>query len=335
MSNKCKALLFCLTLLCGILYSCEDGTEELIDPIIVAEGGRFLQGYPVKFSAEIPSTAKISNVSFYWDFGDGFSDNGIEVEHTYSDTGDYVVSLSVEGKTSSKTTTREIYVKPSLELLASVTINVDEPSGLTLGLGGTSLWTVSDRTGDIYQIDFEGTVMKTLNINGGDLEGISFDKRDSTFWICKESINSIAHIDSTGNTLLEKEIPRVSEGSGLEGISIDTDQDLIYAIKEKNNSALIQLNDSLESLNFQRLGFAPDLSGASYSKALQGLWVLSHEASSVFLLDTSGMLLESYGIVMNQPEGIVFDDEFDLFYIVDDATEKLNTYGFWSQTPSF
>lgn len=312
-----------------MMFRCENEPEVLIEASIHVEGGRFLQGYPVKLSAGIPHNAKVDHIKFIWDFGDGLTGSDIQVEHVYPDTGRYDVTLTLEGKTSSKSTMKTIDVQPSLELLSSVSIRVDEPSGLTLGAGKASLWTVSDRTGDIYQLDFSGDVIQTLDLNGGDLESISFDSRDSTFWISAESSNSIIQVDSEGSVLMERVIPRVSEGSGLEGIGVDASNARIYALKEKDNSALIVLNDSLETLTYRRLGFAPDLSGVCFSHSMQKLWMLSHEASSVYLTDTTGSLESIYGIVMNQPEGIIFDDESNLFYIVDDATERLNTYRIW------
>ncbi len=328
-------ILIVLILLVGILCSCENEPEVLIEASIVTEGGRFLQGYPVRLSAKTPPKTKIDHITFFWDFGDGLVEEGLEVEHIYPDTGIYEIRLTLEGRTNSKSDVRTIKVKPSLELLTSVSISVDEPSGLTLGAGNTSLWTVSDRTGDVYQLDFSGQIMETINFNGGDLESICFDSRDSTFWIGRESSNSILHIDSVGNILLERLILGVSEGSGLEGIDIDTENIRLYAIKEKDNSVLITLNDSLETLHYERIGFAPDFSGVCYSESMEKLWLLSHESASVYLADTTGSMISAYGINMNQPEGIVYDDESGLFYIVDDATERLNTYGFWGQTPSF
>lgn len=328
--HRFNVLAAVVALLGGVLNTCTSEPEVMIDASILLEGGRILRGYPVRLSAKIPPHTSVEHISFSWDFGDGLASSGIQVEHTYRDTGMYDVKLTLEGKTGSNSMIKTLEVHPSLELLASVPIRVDEPSGLTLGAGNASLWTVSDMTGDIYELDFDGQVKQIIDFNGNDLEGISYDARDSSFWICSEGGGEILHVDSTGHVMLQRDIPRVLEGSGLEGISVDIAHANIYAMKEKDHCAVIRLNDSLETEEYTRVGFAPDLSGVCYSESMQKLWVLSHEASRVYLTDTTGLRMKTYGIFMKQPEGIAFDDESRLFYIVDDAVETLNTYRFWS-----
>lgn len=255
---------------------------------------------------------------------------GVEIDYTYQLPGTYEITLTVTGETDSKFDISIIEVKPSLELISSHTISVDEPSGLTFGLNNETLWTVSDRTGQIYQIDLQGNLLQTLPYLGNDLEGISFDVRDSSFWIVDESSASLVHLDSSGIEMKTQWIAGVSEGGGLEGVSVDPIHSRIFLLKEKNNSALVILNDSLATTLYERIGFAPDYSGMCYSTASDQLWLLSHEASSLYLTDTLGHLINSYGVFLDQPEGLVYDDIDSVFYIVDDTIEKLYKFQFWN-----
>ncbi len=50
-----------------------------------------------------------------------------------------------------------------LELISAVNIQVDEPSRLCFSLNKKNLWTVSDKTGKVYKLDFNGNVLKPLS----------------------------------------------------------------------------------------------------------------------------------------------------------------------------
>ncbi len=50
---------------------------------------------------------------------------------------------------------------------------VPEPSGLDLTFDETGFWIVSDENSKVYLIDSWGRIVKSLNVNGQDLEGIT------------------------------------------------------------------------------------------------------------------------------------------------------------------
>jgi len=102
----------------------------------------------------------------------------------------------------------------------------------------------------------------------------------------------------------------------------------IFLLKEKDISAIMVLNQALETIAFERIGFAPDFSGMDYSSSMDKLWLLSHEAFSIYLTDTSGVLISSHGIDLAQPEGLAYDEIDSVFYVVDDTYEILNKYKF-------
>lgn len=318
-----------LLFLLGMLISCGE-SESIPVATIVTDHTRYLRGYPIEFTADLKSGENYSDYEFTFDFGDTTSSVGSQVIHTYQATGTYEVVLTITGSTGTETEKRTIRVLNSLELLETHNLRVESPSGLSFGESKNTLWTVSDKPGGrAVEIDLEGNTIRSLNYSGEDLEGISFDARDSTLWMVDESLNRLIHIDQSGNTIGYQNITGVSDGSGLEGIALDILHSRKFLIKEKDLGALVTLDESALTQTFVRLTFAPDYSGAYYAASSDELWIVSHEASSVYLVNTAGEFIESYGVYMEQPEGIVFDVANQKIYLVDDTTERLHIYGFW------
>ena len=312
-----------------LLVACEDDLEVIPDAVIEIANQRSLQGYPVTLQASISAGTSIADFEFSWDFGDGATERGVMVNHTFQPPGNYVVKLTITGQASSKIDSITIEIEPSLELVDSYDLPVDEPSGLSFGSNKNRLYTVSDKTGQIFELDLYGNQIRTLNYHGGDLEGISYDTRDSTLWVVDEGSANLIHLDTNGVVLSSQWIAGVSDGGGLEGIAVDPEDSRLFLLKEKDYSALLVLNDSLQRTAYERIGFAPDYSGLYYVKSIDRLWLLSHEASSVYLTDTSGAYISAYGFNLPQAEGLVFDETDSIFFIVDDSLEKLCKYKFW------
>lgn len=322
--------LSCLTL--AILLVRCSGAEEPPVAEIITEVSRYLQGYPIEFTADLKGGENVGDYEFLFDFGDGFNAQGSTAYHTYMVPGTYEVTLTITSASQVDTDVLSVVIVPSLKLLATYNIRVDSPSGLSFGENQSTLWTVSDKPGgQIVEVDTLGNKVRTLNYSGMDLEGVSFDSRDSTLWVVEEDARQLIHLNSVGDVLSVQNISSVTGGGGLEGITLDTDRSLIYLLKEKDQGELITINELSQTQTQQRLSFAPDFSGLSYDATHDKLYVLSHEAASVFLINLDGSFTEMYAIDMVQPEGVVYDGLRQVFYIVDDTTEKLHKYGFWEQ----
>jgi len=311
--------------------ACEENISVTPEAKIHLDNSRFLQGYPLHFSADLTKDVETENFEFNWDLGDGVSVQGPAFDYVYQVPGTYTVRLTIVGETESETDERTLVIQPSLQLTGTYALDLDSPSGLSFGLNGETLWMLSDKPGGhIIETDRQGNTLRALNYFGDDLEGITFDGRDSTLWLVDESQGTIIHIDLKGTVLTSTWLAGVSDGSGLEGIALDSEHARIFAIKEKDYSALLIINDSLQVTSFKRFSFAPDYSGMYYSQTSDRLWLLSHEASSVYLTDTLGSLIKTYGFDLEQPEGLVFDELDSVFYIVDDQQDKLYHFKFWS-----
>jgi uncharacterized protein YjiK len=216
---------------------------------------------------------------------------------------------------------------PILELINSYSIDVEEPSGLDMSLDNLSLWTVSDKRSKMYQLDLTGKVLQKISIPGVDLEGITIDLNGETLWLAQESLGEILQVDTLGNELQRIIIPAVRDGSGgLEGITINTFNNHLFLLKEKDPSVLLELNTAFETILFKRISTAQDYSGMDYNEIDNELWIVSDQEEVVYRYDLSGMLLESYPINVNKAEGIAFDNINKLIYIVSDAADSLFIY---------
>jgi len=76
-------------------------------------------------------------VRYYWDFGDGTTDEGIQVTHTYGELGTYVVTLTVldaEGRAAWAHTTVEVLGTPPVAVIEAP---AEAPSWQTLTFDGS------------------------------------------------------------------------------------------------------------------------------------------------------------------------------------------------------
>ncbi|MFC1528065.1 SdiA-regulated domain-containing protein [Candidatus Neomarinimicrobiota bacterium] len=217
--------------------------------------------------------------------------------------------------------------KPGIELINKYNINIEEPSGLDLALDNKSLWTVSDKHNKIYQLDLTGKILKEIKIPGISLEGITVDSDDNTLWVVQESLGVLSQIDTLGNEILRIEITGAGGGSsGLEGITINSTNNHIFLLKEKDPSVLIELNTNLETIMLKRIYSALDYSGMDYNAIDNELWIVSDQEKKVYRCDLIGSILNSYPIDVKKAEGITFDSKNNLIYIVCDSADILYIY---------
>lgn len=213
----------------------------------------------------------------------------------------------------------------SLKLIATYSLDVPEPSGLSFSAGNAALYTISDESGKFYKITLQGKLLSSTDCNGSDLEGISYDAANNSLWIIEERLREIINVDLQGNVLKKKflDIPAYSSNNGLEGITVNTANGHIFCLNEKNPSLLIELDENQQIINEYNLNFANDYSGIFYDQYLDALWIISDESSSVTKCDLTGKVMETYHLSINQAEGIVVDSKNHKLYAVSDSAEKL------------
>ena len=217
--------------------------------------------------------------------------------------------------------------EPIIELINAYSIDVEEPSGLDLSLDNLSLWTVSDKRSKMYQLDLTGNILQEINIPATDLEGITIDNSNNSVWVVLEGQGEILNIDILGKEIQRITIPAVRDGSGgLEGITLNSMNNHLFLLKEKDPGVLIELDTEFEILHFKHISTALDYSGMDYDEIENELWIVSDQDKKVYRYNLSGNVIDSYAIDIVKAEGIAFDSTNKLVYIVSDSADSLFVY---------
>ena len=127
-------------------------------------------------------------------------------------------------------------------------LGLNEPSGLTLNHDGTALYTVSDDTKAIFQLDLEGhvTVEESFFIGVEDLEGIAISGDGLQLHAVQEDTNSVISFDIAARAEINRQplvgmenfasiaehFPKRPDNKGLEGITVNTRSGHIVVVKE-------------------------------------------------------------------------------------------------------
>ena len=110
---------------------------------------------------------------------------------------------------------------------------------------------------------------------------------------------------------------------GLEGITINANNNHIFVVKEKKPRFLIELGDRFKEFKRRELNYADDLSGLDYVESTNDLWIISDESKLVAKCSPDGIIKEKFRIDINQIEGIAVDPRSNKIYLVSDKEEKL------------
>ncbi len=214
----------------------------------------------------------------------------------------------------------------NLELIAEFQMQIAEPSGLCFGKDNLSLWTVSDQSNKIYQIDLEGKIIKELQFVGNDLEGIAFDSSSNSIYVVEEQLREVINLDLDGNVLSRNFIQSEGSGnSGLEGITC-ADSGKFILINEKEPTKLIVTNSIFQTISQTEIKNVLDLSGLEYDKSTNTIWLVSDQSKSIFNLNSSSQMTSGFPLEFEKFEGLAINFSDSTFYIVNDQTNKLYIY---------
>lgn len=203
-------------------------------------------------------------------------------------------------------------------------LQVPEPSGLTFGKDYQTLWVVSDlHDGNIYELDLEGNILRTLDFQGDDLEGVAYDHLDDVLWVIDEQRNEIIKL-SPGRGILERNaIPRfASENHGLEGISFKS-QNKFWIANEKLPRKLFLLNSDFSIEEEFEPDLAEDYSGLCFNPDNGTLWIVSDESELLIRWSPEDQTFEKYVLPIKKAEGIAINHQNGQIYIVSDGEQKL------------
>lgn len=215
----------------------------------------------------------------------------------------------------------------TLELIESYLIDVPEPSGLSFGPDKLTLLTVSDHTNHVYELDLEGKIIRELDYEGKDLEGVTYNPDKNLIALVEETDREVTLLDfSSGNKTgtYTITIPFGADNSGLEGISYNSNNKFYYVLNETNPDLMVIWNPESGIINEEKLNFALDYSGIFVDVSHSFLWIVSDQSQSLYKCDYSGKVLMSFRLDELKYEGVVVDN--DRVYLVNDASSKLELY---------
>ncbi|MEA1986205.1 MAG: SdiA-regulated domain-containing protein [Candidatus Marinimicrobia bacterium] len=218
--------------------------------------------------------------------------------------------------------------KYNLELIQSIDIDIPEPSGLCFNQNRTALFTVNDPPNNkIYKMKLDGTDIEELSYQGEDLEGITFDTRDSTLWIVDESLLQVVNLDTNGTVIDSFQIDFTANGnSGFEGLTFNPQNNHFYILNEKDPGKFLELDSNFNIITQITLNFANDYSGIFFDETSGNCYIVSDESEKLYIWDKVKGVIEEIHLGKEQIEGVAFNSDNNNIYFVSDAESKLYIY---------
>ncbi|WP_299315804.1 PKD domain-containing protein [uncultured Aquimarina sp.] len=173
-----------LTISDGIVSDTSDPTTISVLEGNVAPGANFdmsvtsgVAPLTVSFDASTSSDMNGDNLEYFWDFGDGTTGNGVNVNHNYTIIGEYVISLTVNDGVLSDSKVSTLTVSESTgTTTCSFGVPMENPLPTlsnssydyiyVLGEGGPDLSNVADFTIN-WDLQNNGLWQCSMNINNG------------------------------------------------------------------------------------------------------------------------------------------------------------------------
>ncbi len=205
----------------------------------------------------------------------------------------------------------------------SIKLAIPEPSDLCITAEGDSMWCVSDKTGYLHRIDFEGNIKESFNYGFHDPEAVCL--QDNFIWVVEERKNIANKIEG------KKVIKRINlkklekKKNGPEGITFNPEKKEFYIATEKSPSVISVYDINFNFLREYKYKFS-DISALCYDRINKYLWVLSHEDSAIYILDTEFKNVDSIKIKVVQAEGLALDYRQGYLYICSDKDALLHIY---------
>ncbi len=216
-----------------------------------------------------------------------------------------------------------------LQLLNVYDLDLPEPSGLSFGPGGETLLMVSDNTKKVYETTLQGEVIRTLEYEGDDPEGVTYDAGQSRVAVAEERKRKIVFLDYDNGS--EQESHEISTGGstqnkGLEGLSYNVDDNNFYMVNEDLPGVLIIWDEQNGITRKTELNFADDYSGVFVDKPNNRLWIVSDESKSLYECNIDAEVLTQYKLEFDKFEGVAIDPANRMVYLVNDDKAKLYIY---------
>ena len=145
----------------------------------------------------------------------------------------------------------------------------------------------------------------------------------NTLWVVEEFASDAVNVSVSGEELARFDLPiEPGTNSGAEGIYF-IDENNICVVKEKDPGIFYSFDSSFNLQEEITLEFAGDYAALTYDNTRSGFWIVSDQNQSIYLWDQINSVREEYSLPFPKPEGIVYIEDSELFYLVSDSEQKL------------
>ena len=216
-----------------------------------------------------------------------------------------------------------------LEKVTDFQLSIPEPSGLSFGPTKNTLLVVSDHTNQVYEIDLQGNLIRTLNYTGNDLEGVTYNAAKNIIAVVEERKREVVLIDYDNGSEISRYKIDVEEGSdnkGLEGISYSNNNSSYYIINEALPGQMIIWNPQSDISSKTDLSFAGDYSAIYVDTDNSKLWMVSDESQGLYECNYNAEVQREFTLPTTKFEGLVIDSKNKLAYLVHDGTGELTIF---------
>lgn len=208
-----------------------------------------------------------------------------------------------------------IHTEP-LRPTATYKLDVPEPSDICFTADGSGFWIVGDE-GQLSRTDLKGSILSTSPTDGLDYEGVFCD--GNNVYVMEEVTRNIIRFHP--QTLLSQSSVVLQYAGGhnkaFESLTWNPVRNSYITVTEKDPVLLWELDAQFRPLSQQKIGFARDISAATFARGQ--LWLLSDEESVIYKLDAATLeMQESWRINVYNPEGLAIAEDGKVFVVSDD-----------------
>ncbi|WP_082936297.1 SdiA-regulated domain-containing protein [Halodesulfovibrio spirochaetisodalis] len=238
---------------------------------------------------------------------------------------DKIHSIWMDWKTSETIKEKSIWLPNYIvDVQAKPITGVDKNvSGITFDYDNNTLWIITNQPQELIELDMEMNPIRVISLkNFSDTEAVAY-MGDGHLVIADERDFSIVLAPVTPKTteLDRQNLKHITlkkggtENIGLEGIAIDPETNVIFAVQERNPLKIITISGLADGKRGIEIGTPPNIDVTSLNlRDLSGLHFDSKTGHLLMLSDESKLLVE---VSMQENDISYFDLEAGFFGLTD------------------